>query len=307
MTLNNPFESTSKSVPPLQGMSYPVRRKISRFRCGEREIPLGEKTSVMGILNVTPDSFYDGGRYIALDNALRQIDRMIAEGADIIDIGGESTRPRSSGVSEEEELKRVIPVIKESRKRFDIILSVDTTKATVAEKALGEGASIINDISGLKFEPHLAETAVKYRAGLILMHTPSRPYDMQEKTNYNSVVSDVINSLKKSVNLAEEMGVHPESIMIDPGFGFGKTVGQNLSLLKHLGEFLMLEKPILVGTSRKSFIGRVLGTDSPEGRLEGTAATIAAAIMNGASIIRVHDVQHMKRVAMTVDAILSAD
>ncbi|HSE83554.1 MAG TPA: dihydropteroate synthase [Thermodesulfobacteriota bacterium] len=261
----------------------------------------------MGILNVTPDSFYDGGRYLALDNALRQIERMITEGADIIDIGGESTRPRSSGVPEEEELKRVIPVIKEAKKRFDIILSIDTTKARVAEKALEEGASIINDISGLQFEPHLAEIAVKYRAGLILMHTPSRPFDMQEKTSYNNVVSDVINYLKRSVNLAEENGVHPESIIIDPGFGFGKTVDQNLTLLKHLSEFLVLEKPLLVGTSRKSFIGRILGTDSPGERIEGTAATIAAAIMNGASIIRVHDVQHMKRVAMTMDAILNAN
>ncbi|HEX3036286.1 MAG TPA: dihydropteroate synthase, partial [Thermodesulfobacteriota bacterium] len=302
MTSNdNSYQSIDKSVTSPQDIHHSVRGTKRRFRCGIKEILLGEETLVMGILNITPDSFYDGGRYVTPDNALERIERMIAEGADMVDIGGESTRPGSYGISEEEELRRVIPVIRGSKKRFDIILSIDTTKARIAEEALKEGASIINDISGLKFEPRLAEIAVKYKAGLILMHTPSRPYDMQKKTDYTSVVHDVINSLVKSVKLAEGKGVHPESIIVDPGFGFGKTADQNLTLLKHLSEFSVLQKPILIGTSRKSFIGKVLGTDSPEERLEGTAATVAAGIMNGASIIRVHDVLYMKRVAMTVD------
>jgi dihydropteroate synthase len=267
---------------------------------------LGQRTLIMGILNTTPDSFSDGGRYYKLDDALRQTDRMIDEGADIIDVGGESTRPGSSGVSEKEELGRVIPVIREVMKRFDIVLSVDTTKAKVAEEALAHGASIVNDISGLKFDPRIAEVVAKHRAGLVLMHTTSRPHDMQNKTEYNSLVDDIVQSLYDSVKLAEEAGVLSESIVIDPGFGFGKTYDQNLILLKHLKELLVLEKPLLVGTSRKSFIGRVLGaSELDEDQLAGTAATVAIAIMNHASIVRVHDVLFIKRLARMTDAVIN--
>jgi len=261
----------------------------------------------MGILNVTPDSFYDGGMYLKLEDALRQTERMIEEGADIIDIGGESTRPGSLGVSEGEELKRVIPVIREVAKRFDIVLSIDTTKAKVAEEALEEGVSMVNDISGLKFEPRIAEIVAKYGAGLVLMHTPSRPRDMQDKTQYNSIVPDVIRSLGESVRSAEERGVHPESILIDPGFGFGKTPDQNLILLRRLSDFLVLEKPILIGTSRKSFIAKALGSEQSEVKLLGTAATIAIGIMNCASVIRVHDVLSMKLIAQMADAVLNVN
>jgi dihydropteroate synthase len=290
-----------------QGESFNLRRVTRKFICRDMELSLGPRTYIMGILNVTPDSFYDGGRYFKLDDALRRIEKMIVEGADIIDVGGESTRPGSLSIPEEEELRRVIPVIKEAVRRFDVVLSVDTTKAKVAEEALREGASIVNDISGLKFEPKIGEIVAKWRAGLVLMHTTSRPYDMQSKTQYNSIVTDIVQSLEVSIRLAEQKGVSPESILVDPGFGFGKTAEQNLLLLKRLGDFLILRKPILVGTSRKSFIGKVLGTELPEERLEGTAATIAIAIMNGASIVRVHDVLYMKRVAMMVDAVLNAD
>jgi dihydropteroate synthase len=290
-----------------QGESFNLRRVTRKFICRDMELSLGPRTYIMGILNVTPDSFYDGGRYFKLDDALRRIEKMIVEGADIIDVGGESTRPGSLSIPEEEELRRVIPVIKEAVRRFDVVLSVDTTKAKVAEEALREGASIVNDISGLKFEPKIGEIVAKWRAGLVLMHTTSRPYDMQSKTQYNSIVTDIVQSLEVSIRLAEQKGVSPESILVDPGFGFGKTAEQNLLLLKRLGDFLVLRKPILVGTSRKSFIGKVLGTELPEERLEGTAATIAIAIMNGASIVRVHDVLYMKRVAMMVDAVLNAD
>ncbi len=275
------------------------------FRCKDKELNLGSRTFIMGILNVTPDSFYDGGRHLSQDSALKQIDKMINEGADIIDVGGESTRPGSLGVTEEEELRRVIPIIKDAKKRFDVILSVDTTKSRVAEEALGEGASIINDISGLKFNPEIALIAAKCGAGLVLMHTSSHPYDMQLKTEYNSIIHDIIKSLNRSIEIAESNGVNQKSIIVDPGFGFGKRVEHNLTLLKYLSEFLILGKPILIGTSRKSFIEGVLGVPV-EDRLEGTAATVAIGIINGASIVRVHDVLYMKRVAKIVDAVISA-
>ncbi|HXG30041.1 MAG TPA: dihydropteroate synthase, partial [Thermodesulfobacteriota bacterium] len=223
------------------------------------------------------------------------------------DIGGESTRPGSLGVSEEEELRRVIPVIREVVKRFDIALSIDTTKPRVALEALEEGVSIVNDISGLKFEPRIAEIVAKYRAGLVLMHTPSRPRDMQDKTRYSSIVSDIIRSLGESVRKAEEKGVDPQSILVDPGFGFGKTPDQNLTLLRRLSDFLVLEKPILIGTSRKSFIARALGSEYPEATLFGTAATIAIGIMNCASVVRVHDVLPMRLIAQMADSVLNAN
>jgi dihydropteroate synthase len=292
----------NKMVVTKRNGSETLSQKPVRFKCRDKELPLGSRTHIMGILNVTPDSFYDGGKYFNLNDSLRQIEKMVIEGADIIDIGGESTRPGSLGVSEEEELKRVVPVIIEAKKRFDVIFSIDTTKPRVAEEALGEGASIINDISGLKFDPDIARIGAKYKAGLIVMHTTSRPYDMQSKTQYESIISDIIGSLRESVELAEGKGIDPESILIDPGFGFGKTLEQNLTLLKYLGEFLVLSKPILIGTSRKSFIGKVVGAF--EERLEGTAATVVIGIMNGASVIRVHDVLYMKRLSKMVDAVL---
>jgi dihydropteroate synthase len=293
-----------KCVTSNQEAAYSNRGKYS-FKCKDKELLLGSKTCIMGILNVTPDSFYDGGRYLKVDDALRQINKMINEGADIIDIGGESTRPGSHEITEEEELKRVVPIIKEALKRFNIIISIDTTKSKIAEEALAEGASIINDISGLKFDPRIAEIASKYRAGLILMHTSSRPYDMQRNTQYNLFIPDIIKSLKCSIKIAEKVGVNPESVIIDPGFGFGKTVEHNLILLKFLSQFAILNKPILIGTSRKSFIGKVLREPTEE-RLEGTAATVVIGIMNGASIVRVHDILYIKRVANMVDAILCA-
>lgn len=286
-----------------QNVFYSKRMRY-KLICRDKEMILGQRTHVMGILNVTPDSFYDGGRYFVTNDALKQTERMINEGADIIDIGGESTRPGSFGVSDEEELNRVIPVIKEVVKRFNVVLSIDTTKSKVAEEALGEGVSIVNDISGLKFDPGIAEVVARYRAGLVLMHTTSRPHDMQGKTQYNSVIHDITQSLAESVKLAEEKGVHPDSIVIDPGFGFGKTPDQNLLLLKHLKELLLLEKPILIGTSRKSFIEKVLGgPELSEEKLAGTATTVAIGILNSASIVRVHDVLYMKNVARMTDAV----
>ncbi len=268
---------------------------------------LSSKTLIMGVLNVTPDSFFDGGKYLELDKALGHIDKIINDGADIIDIGGESTRPGSRGVAESVELERVIPVIEAAVKRFDVPVSIDTTKSKVAHAALEEGASMVNDISGLKFDPEIAKIVAAYGAGLVVMHTPSHPIDMQNMTNYESIVHDIIKSLSNSVKMAESAGVAPHSIMVDPGFGFGKTTEQNLQLLKHLNEFVILRKPVVIGTSRKSFIGKIIGSDNLDDRLEGTSGTVAIAIMNGASIIRVHDVRYMKRVAMVADAIVNSE
>ncbi len=268
---------------------------------------LSSKTLIMGVLNVTPDSFFDGGRYLELDKALSHIDIMINEGADIIDIGGESTRPGSHGVSEKVELDRVMPVIKAAVKRFNVPISIDTTKSEVARAALDEGASMVNDISGLKFDPEIANIVADHGAGIILMHTPARPAEMQNHTNYNSVVRDIVRALSDSVESAESAGVSPYSIIVDPGVGFGKTAEQNLKLLKCLRDFLILGKPVMIGTSRKSFIGKIIGSDNLDDRLEGTSATMAIGIMNGASIIRVHDVHYMKRVAKLVDATINVE
>ena len=261
-----------------------------------------ERTLIMGVLNVTPDSFHDGGKYTSTDAALRHAETMVEEGADIIDVGGESTRPGSEGVSEEEELARVVPVIRAIRKRLDTPLSIDTTKAGVARAALDEGASIVNDISGLKFGTGVAGAAAEYGAAMVLMHTSSRPRDMQEKTEYESLPDDIIKSLGESIRKAVAAGVREESIIIDPGFGFGKTASQNLTLLKELGRFREIGRPILIGTSHKSFIGAVAGGPSGS-RLEGTAATVAIGIMNGASIVRVHDVGYMKKIVLMADAV----
>ena len=293
---STPIELTSNNDKALSK----IAQELLSLR--GKALPLGERALIMGVLNVTPDSFHDGGKYTSTDAALRRAETMAGEGADIIDIGGESTRPGSEGVSVEEELARVVPVIREIRKRLDTPLSIDTTKALVARAALAEGASIVNDISGLKFGTGLAEAAAEFGAAMILMHTSSRPRDMQEKTEYESLIDDILESLRESMRKASAAGVREENIIIDPGFGFGKTAAQNLTLLKELARFRGLGRPILIGTSHKSFIGAV--AEGPSGgRLEGTAATVAIGIMNGASIVRVHDVGHMKKIALMADAV----
>ena len=292
-----PFQKANAEISPL-------RNNI--FKCRDKKLSLDTKTLIMGVLNLTPDSFYDGGKYTQVDKALKHVEQMIDEGADIIDIGGESTRPGSLGVSLKEECERVIPIISEINKRFDTVLSIDTTKSGVALQALKEGASIINDISGLNFDEKIADVASHYGAGIILTHTSSRPKNMQLKTEYNSLISDVLEALRVSINTAENKGIHKDSIVIDPGFGFGKTAEQNLILLKNLKRFSELGKPILIGTSNKSFIGKTLNVEIDE-RIEGTAATVAIGILNGASIVRVHDIAQMKRVSTMVDAVLNVN
>ena len=269
----------------------------------DKFLDLTSKTIIMGILNVTPDSFYDGGRYNITERALEHCEKMINDGADIIDIGGESTRPGSLPINEDEELKRVIPVIKEIKKRFNILLSIDTTKSIVSKEALEEGVDIVNDISGLNFEPNISGIVAKYKAAIILSHTTSRSVDMQQKTDYDDFLGDVYSYLQNSIKLAENAGINKDSIIIDPGFGFGKTVKHNLMLLKHLSVYTKLTKPIMVGTSMKSFIGKILNSNKIEDRLEGTIASLVISVLNDASIIRVHNVKQANKAIKIVDAV----
>ena len=278
---------------------------------GGRRLPIGEQTLVMGILNVTPDSFSDGGEFLSLDKAIAQAEQMIAEGADIIDAGGESTRPGDAAiVSAAEELERVLPVIQELAKRFDAPISVDTTKAVVARAALDAGAAIVNDISALRFEPEIADEVAKSGAGLVLMHSRGTPGALHGLEPVKDIIKEVTSSLRSSVEIAEQRGVKRESIVIDPGIGFGKSQEQNLELIAKLDQIVAAfpDFPLLIGTSRKSFLGRILadenGNSAPvEQRLHGSLATMIAAILKGARIVRVHDVKVAIEAARVVDAI----
>ena len=271
-----------------------------------RILDLSSRTHLMGILNVTPDSFSDGGNFFRLDDAVGQGIKMAEEGADIIDVGGESTRPRSEPVAIEEELSRVIPVIEALSKEIDIPVSIDTYKSEVAKKALDAGAEMINDISALRFDPKMKEVAAEYQVPIVLMHIQGTPKNMQENPYYEDVIKEIIEYSKESIQLAKDAGIKEENIIIDPGIGFGKRLEDNLNILKNLKKFSILNCPILIGPSRKSFIGRIL--DLPvEERLEGSLAALAVSIMNGANIARVHDVKESKRVAGLVDAVLKAN
>ena len=261
-------------------------------------MPIGERSLIMGILNVTPDSFSDGGQFFDLDKALAHAEQMIAEGADIVDVGGESTRPGGEPVSVEDEIARVVPVIEALAKRSSIPISVDTTKSEVARAALDAGAAIVNDISALRFDFYVADACARAGAGLVLMHSRGTPATMHRLPPVADIMHEVTTSLRASVKMAERRGVKRESIVIDPGVGFGKTQEQNLELIAKLDQLIAAfpDYPVLVGTSRKSFIGRLLADESgtpapPENRLHGTMATITAAILNGAHIVRVHDVK----------------
>lgn len=270
---------------------------------GRYKLNLSERTQIMGILNVTPDSFSDGGLYLDKDKAVERAIEMEAQGADIIDVGGESTRPGARSVSAREECESVIPVIKVLAKKLKIPVSIDTSKSEVAQKALDCGAVIVNDITGLKKDSKLAGLAKKYSAAIVLMHIKGTPRTMQKNPKYKSLICEITESLRQSIKIAKDTGIGDDKIVIDPGIGFGKAAEDNLKVLKRLREFKSLGYPILVGPSRKSFIGKVLGTDVAE-RLFGTAASVAVAIQNGANIVRVHDVRQMRQVARLTDAIL---
>ena len=267
-------------------------------------LDFSERTYVMGILNVTPDSFSDGGRFFNRKAAVRRALEMERDGADIIDIGGESTRPGSRDVDAAEEAGRIITVIEAVAGRINIPVSVDTRKSKVAELAIRSGARIINDVSGLKNDGKMASVAAKYNAALIVMHMKGSPRDMQESPAYRDVVNDIIKSLEGSLAIARRAGVSEDKIIIDPGIGFGKTVGHNLEILNRLGEFKSLGRPICVGTSRKSFIGKVLDAPDTDQRLTGTLVSSAIAIMHGANLIRVHDVKETCEAVRMADSIL---
>jgi dihydropteroate synthase len=276
---------------------------IVRFKT--KIMDLSTRTHIMGVLNVTPDSFSDGGNFFKWDNALRQGMKMVGEGADIIDVGGESTRPGSDPLTLKEELSRVIPVIESLSQKTDVPVSIDTYKAEVARRALDAGAQMINDISALRFDPEMKNIAREYEVPIVLMHIKGTPKDMQQNPYYEDVIAEISRYLEESINIAQKAGIEKNKIIIDPGIGFGKRLEDNLNILKNLKKFSILECPVLIGCSRKSFIGRIL--DLPvEERLEGSLAALAVAVVNGANIVRVHDVKESRRVVKLVDAIMGA-
>jgi len=272
------------------------------IRTRHLNLKLGRKISLMGILNVTPDSFYDGGRYTNVDDAVERAEEMVAEGADLIDLGGESSRPGAKPVSVEEELRRIIPVLKRIRKKIKKPISIDTYKSEVARRTLDSGADIVNDITALRGDKKMAKLLARRSAPVILMHMQGCSRTMQKNPVYQSVVEEIINFLKSRIEKAGEAGINFDKIIIDPGIGFGKTVEHNFEIFSRLREFKVLGRPILIGPSRKSFIGKVLNLPFEE-RLEGTAGLVAYSILNGAQIIRVHDVKEMIRVVRIVEAV----
>lgn len=276
----------------------------SVFKTCRREIVCGERTLIMGIINVTPDSFSDGGRFSSSYDAVEEGLRLVEAGVDMLDIGGESTRPGSDAVPLAEELTRVIPVIRALAKQVDLPISIDTTKSQVAREAIASGAEIINDISAVRFDPEMLDLAAETGAGLVLMHMRGMPKDMQAGSlYYNSLVDDITAFLRERLESVIDGGVERERTMLDPGIGFGKTAEDNMRLLKHLACFKVLGRPIMTGVSRKAFIGKVTGGE-PRERLEGTAAAVAISIANGSSVVRVHDVAAMKKVVAMTDAII---
>ena len=281
-------------------------RSDYKIDCRGKLLDLGSRTHIMGILNVTPDSFSDGGLYADPARALEHARVMVSQGADILDVGGESTRPGAAPLTEEEELRRIIPIIERLSCEIAAPISVDTYKSSVAKKALAAGASIVNDISGLRFSPDMAQVVADSGAAVVIMHIKGTPRDMQVNPVYGDVIGEIMEYLDESAAIALKAGVGRNMIMIDPGIGFGKTLEHNLAILDHLDEFRALGFPIVLGTSRKRFIGTVLDIAEPRDRIEGSAATVALGIQRGARIVRVHDVGYMTKVARMTDAIVRA-
>jgi dihydropteroate synthase len=287
-----------------------ARRKLYKLQLPSRTLVLGERTLIMGVLNVTPDSFSDGGKFFAPEKAVAAALAMQRSGADILDIGAESTRPGSLGISAAEELARLLPVLAALRGKLKIPISIDTQKSAVAELAIGAGAQILNDISGLKHDPRLAQVAAHHKVPLILMHMRGTPHTMQKLPFAKNVLQDVLSGLRRSVAIARRAGVRHSQIVLDPGIGFGKSFDQNYELLANLPALAKLGCPLLLGTSRKSFLGRTLAQKGkplpPDQRIWGSAATVTASILGGAHIVRVHDVAEMAQVARIADAVLNA-
>lgn len=282
--------------------------QLKIWQTARRWFDCNQKTLVMGILNVTPDSFSDGGKFAAVDAALRQAEKMIREGADILDIGGESTRPHSARVSASEEIRRVVPIIRAIEQRFETAISIDTTKSEAAKAAVEAGAEIINDISGLNWDERIGEIARDTKAGLILMHRRGSFETMHQQKPVEQILPEVLADLRRNAEKARSFGIELSKIALDIGIGFGKTMSQNLELLGRLDEICheLKDFPVLVGASRKSFIGKLLGDAAPENRLHGSTASIAIAIFNGANIVRVHDVKASVETARVTEAIKKA-
>lgn len=282
-----------------------LRRRVFHLKLPSRTLTFGERTLVMGVLNVTPDSFSDGGLFLGVEDAVSRAFQIEKEGADILDVGGESTRPGSRPVPPAEQLRRVVPVLEGLHGRLQIPISVDTSSSEVAEAAAQAGAEILNDVTGLRADPHFAEVARRRKLAIILMHMRGEPGTMQEKPFARNVISDVSAGLRRAVSAAVRAGVPRQRIILDPGIGFGKTYAQDYALIAGLSALGSLGFPLLVGTSRKKFIGRVLEGLPARERVFGTAATVAASILHGAHIVRVHDVAQMVQVARVTDAVLS--
>jgi dihydropteroate synthase len=284
-------------------------RKTFRLNLPSRTLALGQRTVVMGVLNVTPDSFSDGGKFLQPESAVEQAFAIERAGADLLDVGGESTRPGSNETSASVELDRILPVLEALRGRLKIPISVDTRRASVAELAVSAGAELVNDVSGLNSDPRIAEVAARHGVPLILMHMRGEPGTMQAGPFARDVMKDVMQGLRKSVEIARKAGVAKSQIVLDPGIGFGKSFAQNYELLQKLPQLANLGYPLLVGTSRKGFLGATLARDGkpapPEERIWGTAATVTASILNGAHIVRVHDVAEMVQVARVADCLLN--
>ena len=308
--LNTIIDRLADRFNDMQGVAGRLRECLKNIespphtvRCKKTVLQLNERTHLMGILNVTPDSFSDGGMFLDPGNAISHGIELASQGADIIDIGGESTRPGAKPLPPDEELRRVIPVIEGLSGKIDIPISIDTYKSLIAEKAIEAGAEMINDISGLHFDPKMADIAAKHDVPVAVMHIKGTPEIMQLDVHYDCLLTEIMEYLEESTEIAERAGVDERQIIIDPGIGFGKSVEDNLRIISRLTEFKSLGKPIMLGLSRKSFIGKILNAEVDQ-RAEGTLASISAAIMNGANILRVHDVAPARKAAQMADAIL---
>ncbi len=280
-----------------------MKQQAQGITIRDKSFVWGKQTYLMGVLNITPDSFSDGGDYNDLEAAFQRAAALVEAGADILDVGGQSTRPGAKQISPEAELERVIPIIKRIRKHLNVPISVDTTRAEIAQQAVQAGADLVNDISGGTFDAAMLTTVAELEVPIILMHIRGTPETMQQLTDYEDLVGDIIAVLRERIAAAEKAGIARSRLLIDPGIGFGKTAEQNLELLRQLDQFQSLGVPILVGTSRKSFIGKILKQDDPKQRVWGTASTCCAAIAQGADLLRVHDLPEMCEVSRVADAI----
>ncbi len=300
------FEEISELVSAIREALKGIRKRETTLNCGGKTLKVGKRPRVMGIINVTPDSFSDGGLHYRVENAIQRAFQMVEEGADIIDVGGESSRPGSDPVEAKVEIGRIVPIISRLSRELLVPISVDTTKSEVAQAALDAGAGMINDISGLHWDLKLADLAARYKVPIVLMHTRGKPKTMQQDIQYTSLISEILRYLKEGIEVAMASGVPEDQIIVDPGIGFGKTLENNLEIMNNLFELSVLKKPIMLGASRKTFIGKVLSLDVDQ-RLEGTLATTAYGIMHGADIIRVHDVKENVRVIRMLNRMMGLD